>query len=417
MALLSDTWIIDILLLLIGSLALVYFLGCRQYTYWDRKGFKTLPNFTFFGGHFHDLISGKMSIGECIEVLHNSTDEPFIGIYGIFRANLLVRNHELIRSILIKDFTHFTDRGIHCNESYDPLSANLFGLRGQKWRNMRNKLSTSFSSAKLKAMFTTIVDCGSTLQNHLDELIENGELLDVREVAAGFTTNVIASVAFGIDVDTIYDPNNEFRVCGRKIFEPNFWNSVRALLAFIQPELMSVIRMKVTDQSVEQFLRLIVKENLEYREKNQVSRKDFFQLLIQLRNSGTVELDDQWTTIMKSDENQHTLTFDEIVAQTFIFFAGGFETSSTTLTFCVYELAKNPEIQQRVHDEIDQVLKSTNGRITYDSILAMKYLESCLDGLFLITLYNLFCFLSPLMLFFCSNILQKLYGNIQFFHF
>lgn len=45
----------------------------------------------------------------------------------------------------------------------------------------------------------------------------------------------------------------------------------------------------------------------------------------------------------------------------------------------MYELAKNPEIQQRVHQEIDDVLERHGGKITYESISDMKYLEACID--------------------------------------
>lgn len=229
-------------------------------------------------------------------------------------------------------------------------------------------------------MFSTLVDCGFTLQSHLEKLANKGELLDVREISASHATNVIASVAFGIEVDTITNPKNDFRVCGRKIFESTFWNAIRLSLNFIAPKMMTILRIKSVDESVEKFIMSVVKQNLEYREQNNVTRKDFFQLLVQLRNTGTVQLDDQWETVIKADENQKTMTLDEIAAQTFVFFAAGFETSSTTLTFCMYELAKNPEIQKRVHDEIDSVLKEHNGKITYDSITDMKYLEACIDG-------------------------------------
>lgn len=60
----------------------------------------------------------------------------------------------------------------------------------------------------------------------------------------------------------------------------------------------------------------------------------------------------------------------------------GFETTSSTLSFCLFELAKNHDIQQRVHDEIDTVLAAHAGQITYESMLAMKYLDSCIDGSF-----------------------------------
>lgn len=372
-------WKVDVLALFIAAISLAYFFAKRTYSYWDRKGFKTLPGFSYLVGHFQSTFSQNMSLGDWSMSLYNSTKEPLIGIYGIFRPILLVRDSELIQSILIKDFTNFTDRGIHSNEDYDPLSGNLFALPGQKWKNMRGKLSPTFTSGKLKAMFSTLNDCGLKLQNYLDKLADSGEQLNLREISASHSTNVIASVAFGIDIDTINDPNNEFRVCGRKIFEPSFWNITRGLISIVQPKLMSILKIKSVDQSVEDFIKSVVKENLEYREKNKVSRKDFFQLLLQLRNNGTVQLDDQWETVIKADDNQKTLTINEIAAQSFLFFAAGFETSSTTLSFCLFELTKNPEIQERVIDEIDRVLAEHDGKITYDSISEMKYLENCID--------------------------------------
>lgn len=383
MAIFSACWAFDILTLFFGVLTTFYFISSRKYSYWDRKGIKTLPGFSYLCGHFNGIFFKGVALGDWFTKLYNSTKEPFIGIYGIFRPILFVRDPQLIQTILIKDFTHFTDRGIFYNEDLDPLSAHLFVLPGQKWRNLRGKLSPAFTSGKLKAMFSTLVGCGSTLQNYLKNLAENDELLDVREIAASHATNVIASVAFGIEVDTINDPQNDFRVSGRKIFEPSTGNILRMLISFIAPKLMSLLRLRITDQSVENFIISVVKQNLEYREQNNVSRKDFFQLLIQLRNNGTVELDDQWQTVIKADENQKTLTLNEMSAHTFLFFFAGFETSSTTLSFCLYELAKNQKIQKQVHDEIDRVLEKHDGQITYESISDMKYLERCIDGEFI----------------------------------
>lgn len=216
----------------------------------------------------------------------------------------------------------------------------------------------------------------------MDKLADKRELLDAREIAACFTTNVTASVAFGFDVDTINDPNNDFRVCGRKIFTPNIRNIIRSFLFFNSPQIMKFLKMKLCEPEVEKFLLEITKQNLEYREKNNISRKDIFQLLIQLRNTGTVQLDNQWDTVIQTDQRQKTMSDGEIAAQTFVFFLAGYETSSTTLSFCMYELAKNPDVQQRVHKEIDEILLKHDGKLTYDSISEMKLLEACMDGWF-----------------------------------
>lgn len=51
------------------------------------------------------------------------------------------------------------------------------------------------------------------------------------------------------------------------------------------------------------------------------------------------------------------------------------------MTFCMYELAKNTIIQQRVYEEINAVLQKYDGNLNYESLSEMKYLDACIDGL------------------------------------
>lgn len=381
MASIAENWKAIAIGLGIVVVTLIYGYLKWTYSYWQRRGFKVFPGVSLLFGHFRASFAQTESIGLFFKRVYQTSNEPFIGVYGILRPILFIRDPELVRTILIKDFVHFSDRGVHCNTDYDPLSNHLFTMTGPKWRNLRHRLSPTFTSGKLKAMFSTFVDCGSTLQQYLENLIAKDEVLDVREISARHSTNIIASVAFGIDVDTISNPKHEFRENGRKIFASTFLNGIRFFLKFIAPKLLAILRIKAIPMDVEHFIKGIVKENLEYREKNNVTRKDFFQLLIQLRNGGTVQLDDEWNTIIKADESQKTMTLNEIAAQAFVFFSAGFETSSTTLSYCLYELAKSPEIQQRVHREIDQILSEYNGQLTYETVCDMVYLEKCIDGM------------------------------------
>lgn len=159
------------------------------------------------------------------------------------------------------------------------------------------------------------------------QVADTNELLDVRDISARYSTNVIASVAFGIDIDCIQDPNCEFRRYGKKIFEMTISNGIRNAFAFLSPTMMSSLRLRLTDKGVEDFMTTVVKQNLEYREQNQIIRKDFFQLLMQLRDSGSIaENDDEWQTNINGNSSRKQdkcLTLQEMTAQSFLFFGAG----------------------------------------------------------------------------------------------
>jgi hypothetical protein len=78
--------------------------------------------------------------------------------------------------------------------------------------------------------------------------------------------------------------------------------------------------------------------------------------------------------------NNVGLSMNSLAAQAFVFFLAGFETSSTTMTFCLYELSFHQDIKERVREEIDVVLKKHDGKITYEAIQEMEYLDKVVAG-------------------------------------
>lgn len=75
------------------------------------------------------------------------------------------------------------------------------------------------------------------------------------------------------------------------------------------------------------------------------------------------------------------LTLKEMAAQAFVFFAAGFETAASTTTFVLYELAQNPEIQEKLRQEIDDILEVHKGQITYHALQEMTYMEQVVNGM------------------------------------
>ena len=49
------------------------------------------------------------------------------------------------------------------------------------------------------------------------------------------------------------------------------------------------------------------------------------------------------------------LTKDEIIAQGMLFFIAGYDTTATSISFFLYNLTINPEIQEKLHEEIMEI--------------------------------------------------------------
>lgn len=69
-----------------------------------------------------------------------------------------------------------------------------------------------------------------------------------------------------------------------------------------------------------------------------------------------------------------------LAAQCFVWFIGGYETSSITLTFTFFELSRNPEVQKKAQEEIDAVLSKHDGKLTYEILQEMTYLDMIVSG-------------------------------------
>ncbi|XP_049830716.1 cytochrome P450 6k1-like isoform X2 [Schistocerca gregaria] len=377
MALLLDSWIAELVVVFSAAVFVVYLWFSSSYRYWKNKGVPYAePTVPF--GNFRRNFFGHESLGQTMQNIYNQLPrERYVGFYGFRRPLLLIRDPELIRHVLVKDFGTFHDRGMFIDDE-EPLNKHLFFLAGKKWRQLRIKLSPTFTSGKLKGMFKTIQDCGQEMVDVIGEMVDRGESVEVRELIARFTTDVISSVAFGQECNCQRNPEHEFRQWGRKIFEPTWQSSIGFVLSFVSPTLMEYLRVKGGATDVSRYFQQMVADTVAYREKNNFTRKDFMDLLIQLKNKGYVDPDKGEAVENGQQKGAATtdkLSMEDMAAQAFVFFGAGFETSSTATSFTLHELALNPDVQSKLHDEIDAVLEENGGEISYDTIGKMTYLD------------------------------------------
>lgn len=351
----------ETILLIFATLLFLYYYLTRTFDFWKIRGVKGPKPLPFFGT-VKDVLKAKYSIGYYVRnIYYEYKSEKLVGIFLKNKPAVVLRDPDLIKDVLIKDFTVFPERPVFMHEKNEPLTQHLFRLDSSKWRPLRTKLSPVFTSGKLKNMFHLLLDCAEHFEKYLKSMAEKDEPIDCRDLTAKFTTEVIGSCAFGIDIKAMEDNNNEFFKMGRKIFRNEFKTYVRERVRET-PWLYNIIGRMFADKDIEKFFIGLTMETIDYRKRNNVQRQDFMDILVDLKDQKKL--------------GNYEMTDALLTSQAFVFFAAGFETSSTTISNAMYELALNPSVQDKLRQEIKETLASTGGEITYDSLKEMKYLDA-----------------------------------------
>ncbi|XP_046466088.1 probable cytochrome P450 6a14 [Neodiprion pinetum] len=221
----------------------------------------------------------------------------------------------------------------------------------------------------MKQMFFTVQECSVKMVEFVSPRAKNREFVEVEDHVARFSTDVIASVAFGIQCNSIENPDAEFREYGRRFLRPK---PIRNVLLMLAPFWLNGLGFSGTDADVTKFFISAFTETVKYRTANNVARKDFLDLIIQLMNKGYIENDDKKLSQLSEFDSQK-ITALEGAAQAFVFWLAGFETSSSTVTNCLYELALHQDIQDKVAEEANRVLGEFGG-MSYNGVKEMRYL-------------------------------------------
>ncbi|EFN78002.1 Cytochrome P450 6k1 [Harpegnathos saltator] len=300
------------------------------------------------------------------EFYNESKGLPYVGFYIFEKPCLLIRHPEIIKHILVKDFENFCDHYSSPGKEDRLGWSSVFLMKNPTWKIVRHKLSPIFTSKQLKRMFDLLLEIVVNLDSHIDKIEFNGETkeIDVKDFTTDITTNMICSIAFGLNIDAINNPECELRKTAREIFEVDKLRGFKLLMVFFYPQLSRYISLRFFEKKTSDLLRKIFWETINYRLKSGEKRNDVIDTLIDLKE----KYKDQDFEDFKFDG-------DDLLAQAAIFFTGGYETTASAMSFTFYELAVQPKIQDRLRREILDVLNENEGKITYDMVLSLSYLE------------------------------------------
>lgn len=342
----------------------------RAYSYWKIHRIPFVkPTFPF--GNLKVFFRDE-SLAERLSSYHRRYKNagPLVGLYFFFEPMLLITDLNLIQSILIRDFQHFQCRTNIYDKSRDPLAANLFNLDYETWKPLRSKLAPAFSDKNVKQMFTDIVDVTNRLIEQLKNSIKiNSNVeMDISDWMTKYTMDVTDACVLGFNNQTLINSNEKLLNFGKRVCDkPNMTPYKNALIKQFKG-VIQFFGYRTHYKEVTNYFLEIVKRTVAYRESDNEQRRDLMNILINMKNSTT---------------NVQQMTMEEVAAQAYVFFLGGFISTSSILMYCLHELSMPNQtyIQDKARGEITSILNKHDGNVTLEALKEMQYIEMMIQGM------------------------------------
>ena len=233
----------------------------------------------------------------------------------------------------------------------------------------------------MKHMYGLLTECMDEFIDIYEEKAKaNGNQIDIEthDVFARTTADGIVTTALGFKGDCLKNKDSEIYKIADSL-EEDFTNPTTVTINFTFPRLFKLLGMQMYRKSIHDFFLVDVINEIKRRREGKIIRNDVIQLLVQakegqlkLETGDAEELSDTEAKVKKitnwSDE--------DLVAQAMALFLGGFETTATLMQVISFELSRNPEVQQTLIDEVDEILETLQEKtISYDQLNGLKYLE------------------------------------------
>ncbi|MDL1381379.1 cytochrome P450 [Yersinia pestis] len=348
-----ETWV------LLGiSLVLLYLYGTYSHGYFKKLGIPGPRPLPFFGTILN-YRQGFFSFDkECFEKYGK-----IWGIYDGRRPVLVITEPDIIKTVLIKEcYSTFTNRRDFGPVGFMKKAISL--SEDEEWKRIRTLLSPTFTSGKLKEMFPIISQYGNVLVKNMRQESKKGKFINLKEIFGAYSMDVITATSFGVNIDSLNNPQDPFVEKVKKLLKFDFFDPLLlsiTLFPFLTP-IFEAMSISMFPKDVTEFLKKAVNRMKENRlQEKEQHRVDFLQLMINSQNS-------------KDVESHKALSDLELVAQSIIFIFAGYETTSSALSFILYELATNPDVQTKLQQEIDAALPN-KAPVTYDILVQMEYLD------------------------------------------
>ncbi|KAK0390346.1 hypothetical protein QR680_019311 [Steinernema hermaphroditum] len=244
------------------------------------------------------------------------------------------------------------------------LGSGLLISTGAKWKSRRKMLTPTFHFQMLEGYVEVFDSNCNLLTRVLESHADDGKEFNIFPYIKRCALDIICETAMGTKLNSQINIDSEYVQTIEKFSHLCFDYMFHAYNWFT-PYWYASGKGFEKDRLVENltnFTKKVIKERVERRQENPeltTKRLAFLDMLLDMQET-----------------NQ--LTYEDIREEVDTFMFEGHDTTSSGIGWTLWCLATHPEIQKKVHDELDDRFGDSDREITVDDLKEMKYLERCI---------------------------------------
>ncbi|VDN58614.1 unnamed protein product [Dracunculus medinensis] len=223
---------------------------------------------------------------------------------------------------------------------------------------------------------------------HLIIKESNGEF-DAKKILGNLMMDITAKCFFGIDINAQFSENSDFIKYAKRVLSFTFQDYrfifISKLLLSVQylyrgavfsamfPNLARIIEnisgYEFFDGECNEFFKNIIEKAIETKRAEPSENMTCWQVY-------WIALTKKWQISMKCSTKEELEGL--IISQLFVFIIAAFDPTSSTLLYCLYNLAMHPAIQLQAYKEIVNIIGGKEV-IEYDDLSSMNYLNQVIN--------------------------------------
>ncbi|KAF2326861.1 cytochrome P450 [Flavobacterium daemonense] len=281
----------------------------------------------------------------------NKLGDSFSLKIGFSKHLILSRDNEIAQYILVNNQKNYRKSKFQSVYLSKYLGKGLLTSDGDFWLQQRRLIQPAFHKQKMNML---VDNMNKTIISEIDNLKEN-EIFNVFPVMSQLAFNVVAKSLF------------EFSISDEKL------HRIKFIIEEVQKFLVKEIRLP--HKALWFSLSGQVKKHLKLAEENNRIIKE----IIEERSASNEDFNDLLAMLMgtRYEDTGESMSMKQLIDEIKVLFIAGHETTANALTFTLHFLGTNPEVQQKVFEEIIEIEAETDNII--EQLQKMAYINAVLN--------------------------------------